>query len=133
MKAVVLAVLIAAVFCHLSEETKTKYQIEVIKETPSLEGSPKVGDHVTVHFIGSLIKSGDKFHSTKEAEKPFKFVFGRKMVIPCWEEVIAQMSEGDHVIIKCPHHTAYGEREIASIPSKSDLMFDIELLKIEAP
>lgn len=130
MRAIVFTVLLAAVLCHLSEETKAKYQAEVIK-TGDSSVTPKPGDHVTVHFTGSLVKSGEQFHSTKESDKPFTFIFGRKMVIPCWEEAIAEMSEGDHVLIKCPHHTAYGEREIASIPAKSDLFFDIEVLKIE--
>jgi FKBP-type peptidyl-prolyl cis-trans isomerase FkpA len=132
MKAILFVVLAAVVLGKLSEETKIKYKVIVHKEGTS-NTTPAPGDHVTVHFTGVLSKTGETFHSTKESELPFTFIFGRKMVIHCWEEVVSEMVEGDHMTFTCPHHTAYGEKEIASIPSKSDLTFDLEVLRIAPP
>ena len=69
------------------------------------------------------------FHKYKDAGKPFQFVLGRNMVIPCWEEVMAELSVGDKIKFTCPHHLGYGEKEMKDIPAKSNLVFEVEMME----
>lgn len=55
---------------------------------------------------------------------------GSSQVIVCWDEVVGELSVGDHVVVTCPYNTAYGDRGMGPIPAKSDLKFEIEMLKI---
>jgi FKBP-type peptidyl-prolyl cis-trans isomerase len=47
--------------------------------------------------------------------------------------MVAQMTIGQKVAVKCPSHMAYGDRGVGGglIPPNSDLNFDIELLGYE--
>lgn len=50
-------------------------------------------------------------------------------MIKCWDEVVANLTLGDHVIVTCPSETAYGKNGAGSvIPPNSDLKFEIEML-----
>ena len=52
--------------------------------------------------------------------------------IPCWKEGLMKMKVGGKARIVCPANIAYGETGKApSIPPKSTLIFDVDLLAIE--
>lgn len=82
-----------------------------------------------MHYTGTLL-NGKKFDSSKDRNSPFEFNVGRSQVIKCWDEVVSHLSVGDHVKVTCPYATAYGDRGVGPIPAKSDLIFEIEMLKI---
>ena len=43
---------------------------------------PKKGDHLTMHYTGTLKSNGDVFDSSVEKGRPFKFQIGVGQV--CW-------------------------------------------------
>ncbi|KYO42929.1 hypothetical protein Y1Q_0016924 [Alligator mississippiensis] len=53
---------------------------------------PKRGQTCVVHYTG-MLEDGKKFDSSRDRNKPFKFVMGKQEVIRGWEEGVAQMSE----------------------------------------
>jgi FKBP-type peptidyl-prolyl cis-trans isomerase FkpA len=55
-------------------------------------------------------------------------------VIPCWTEGLQKMKVGGKARIVCPASLAYGDTgKPPSVPPKSTLIFDVELLAVEAP
>ena len=127
-KLLLLAIVVVIASCHLSQALKDKYKAEVISEGSS-DAVPQKGGKVSVHYTGTLL-SGKKFDSSKDRNQPFEFSVGKGQVIVCWDEVVNELSVGDHVKVTCPYQTAYGDRGMGPIPAKSDLNFEIEMLKI---
>lgn len=123
MKLIIALCVLGTVLSHFSQDLVDKYSIEIIKLGDS-EEHPQPNNLVEVHYTGHLT-NGNKFDSSKDRNSPFKFYVGKKQVITCWDEVVLSMAVGDHVKIKCPYQTAYGERSVGPIPAKSDLLFEI--------
>lgn len=105
-------------------------QVEVIEEG---NGStfPKKGQTVTVHYTGTL-QNGKKFDSSRDRDKPFKFVVGEGQVIRGWDEGITQMSVGGRCKLTCSPDYGYGEKGYPGvIPPNAVLIFDVKLLELE--
>lgn len=93
--------------------------------------SPKATDTVKVHYHGTL-PSGKVFDSSVERGEPATFPLNG--VIPCWTEGVQQMKVGGKSRLVCPAAIAYGERGAPpDIGPGATLIFDVELLGIEAP
>lgn len=93
--------------------------------------TPKASDTVKVHYTGKLI-DGTVFDSSVERNEPASFEVDQ--VIPGWTEALQLMKEGDKWQVVIPSKLAYGERGAGSdIGPNSTLIFDVELLAIEAP
>lgn len=91
---------------------------------------PQHGDRVTVHYTGMLAATGRVFDSSRIKGEPFTFKVGYGKVIPGWENGLLEMSLGERCELSIPYNMGYGVRGTDSIPSSSDLIFDVELLKI---
>ncbi|XP_077805020.1 peptidyl-prolyl cis-trans isomerase FKBP1A isoform X2 [Macaca mulatta] len=50
---------------------------------------PKRGQTCVVHYTG-MLEDGKKFDSSRDRNKPFKFMLGKQEVIRGWEEGVAQ-------------------------------------------
>ena len=86
---------------------------------------------VYVHYTGTLL-DGKKFDSSVDRGEPFEFDLGVGQVIQCWDMSVARLSVGEKIKVICPYSLAYGERGAGRvIPPKSDLIFEMELIKIE--
>ena len=93
--------------------------------------SPKGTDQVKVHYTGKLI-DGTVFDSSVTRGEPV--TFGVREVIPGWTEALQLMKEGDKWQVVIPSNLAYAERGAGNdIGPNSTLIFEIELLSIEAP
>lgn len=91
--------------------------------------SPKPTDTVTAHYHGTLI-DGTVFDSSRERDAPFKTKVNG--VIQGWQEALQLMGVGDKWKVYIPSELAYGEREVGIIGPHETLIFEMELLSIEA-
>jgi len=102
-----------------------------IKKKILVEGdgnTPKSGADVFCHYVGTLVSNGEKFDSSRDRNEPFNFPIGQGRVIRGWDLGIATMKKGEKCILRCREDYAYGDQAQGSIPAKSDLDFEVELL-----
>ena len=89
---------------------------------------PVATSNVKVHYTGSLL-DGKVFDSSVQRGQPIDF--GLNQVIPGWTEGVQLMTEGSKYKFLIPSKLAYGERGAGGvIPPNSDLIFEVELIKI---
>lgn len=87
------------------------------------------GAKVTAHYTGALAKDGTIFQSSHDMGNPIPFSLGG--VIKGWTDGVPGMKVGGIRRLVIPAEQAYGAQSpSANIPSNSDLVFDIELVKI---
>ena len=124
-------------------EAKLREEAEKVKagfpnETPSglryavvQEGTgalPADTSNVKVHYTGTFL-NGKVFDSSVQRGQPIDF--GLNQVIKGWTEGVQLMKEGAKYKFYIPYQLAYGERGYpGAIPPKSDLIFEVELIKI---
>jgi peptidylprolyl isomerase len=90
---------------------------------------PTATDRVKVHYHGTLI-DGTIFDSSVERGEPISFGLGQ--VIAGWTEGLQLMVTGDKTRFFIPSHLAYGNRAAGKIKPGSTLIFDVELIDINA-
>jgi FKBP-type peptidyl-prolyl cis-trans isomerase len=106
----------------------TDLQIQDTKNGNGQEA--KVGDRVTVHYVGTLT-NGEKFDSSRDRGKGFTFQLGAGQVIKGWEQGVAGMRVGGVRKLTIPPDLAYGQRGFPPvIPPNSTLVFEVELLGV---
>src|SRR5262249_35924429 len=92
----------------------------------------KKGYTVSVHYTGWLAKDKTKFDSSKDRGEPFVFELGAGKVIKGWDEGVAGMKVGGKRKLMIPAKLGYGARGAGDvIPPNADLVFEVELLKLE--
>jgi FKBP-type peptidyl-prolyl cis-trans isomerase len=119
---------------------KNKNELGVVT-TPSglqymvmAEGSgekAKDGDVISVHYTGTLL-NGTKFDSSIDRNQPLSIELGEGRLIRGWVEMLRLMKKGDKVKVWIPSELGYGENGNHAIPGGSLLIFDMELLDIQA-
>lgn len=104
-----------------------------LQYTVLLEGTgaqPKATDRVKCHYEGTLT-NGQVFDSSYRRGEPA--VFPLNGVIAGWTEGVQLMKEGAKYRFFIPYNLAYGERGAGqAIPPYAALVFDVELISIEA-
>ncbi|WP_264565122.1 peptidylprolyl isomerase [Flavobacterium sp. N3904] len=90
--------------------------------------TPTITSNVKVHYTGSF-NNGKVFDSSVQRGEPIDFNLNQ--VIKGWTEGLQLMKEGAKYKFYIPYTLAYGERGYpGAIPPKSDLIFEVELIKI---
>ena len=90
---------------------------------------PKATDKVTVNYRGTLL-DGTEFDSSYKRGQPASFSVGG--VIRGWSEALKSMPVGSKWKLFIPADLAYGENGRPGIPPNSVLIFEVELLSVEA-
>lgn len=126
-------------YYNKSKQNSEKYMSQGFKEIPSGNGVlykeiksgggiiPKDTSMVKVHYVGKLI-DGTEFDSSRKRGEPA--TFRANQVIKGWGTALTNMHEGDIWEVFIPFDQAYAEREQRNIPAYSDLIFEIELIKV---
>lgn len=110
--------------------TETGMQYQMLKEGTGK--TPKEGDEVTVHYVGTLL-DGKEFDSSVKRGQPFTFALPGQ-VITGWNEALPLIKEGGKIKIYLPSELGYGEfGSPPVIEPGAALVFEIELLKVETP
>jgi FKBP-type peptidyl-prolyl cis-trans isomerase FklB len=91
---------------------------------------PTANDTVTVNYRGTFI-NGTEFDNSFKRGQPASFpVMG---VIHGWTEALLQMRVGSKWQLFIPSDLAYGEPGHTGIPPNSTLIFEVELVSVQAP
>ena len=103
-------------------------ELQKIDITVGTGDEVKAGDTVTAHYTGALAKDGTIFQSSHDMGQPATFPLSG--VIKGWQEGVPGMKVGGKRRLLIPAAQAYGNQAREGIPANSDLVFDIELVKI---
>ncbi len=108
-------------------------EVKILNETIGNGLEVKNHSKLSVHYIGKL-EDNTVFDSSYDRGKLFNFQIGVRQVILGWETGLIGMKEGGKRTIFIPYELAYGESGAGSlIPPKSNLIFDVEVLKVIPP
>ena len=108
-------------------------EVKIIEDIPG--NGLEVSNHskVTVHYIGKL-EDNTEFDNSYKRNEYFQFQIGIRKVILGWETGLLGMKEGGKRTIYIPYQLAYGENGAGDlIPPKSNLIFEIEVIKVIPP
>ena len=96
---------------------------------PGTGAFPTPTDTVKVHYTGKLIND-TVFDSSVPRGEPVEFQLNK--VIPGWTEGLQKINQGGKIRLYIPPSLAYGDSGQGAIPPSSTLIFDVELLSIQA-
>jgi len=102
-------------------------QYKVIKEGTGK--TPKATDAIVAHYRGTRL-DGTEFDSSFKRNEPATFKLDN--VIQGWREAVLMMKEGSKWQIFIPSNLAYGENGAGPIPPNAALIFEVELVRVEA-
>lgn len=92
------------------------------------------GAPVSLHYSGTFRRDGDKFDSSYDRGQPMDFQYQVNRMIPGFEEGIALLKKGGKAKLIIPYYQAYGPNgRPGAIPPYADLVFDIEIVDVQAP
>ncbi len=122
------AVANAAALKRFADAKTTASGLKYFIEKEGTGDSPKATDQVTVFYRGTFT-DGREFDGNF-GKQPISF--GLNQVIPGWTEGLQLMKPGGKATFYIPYKIAYGENGHPSgvIPPKSDLIFEVELVKV---
>lgn len=92
---------------------------------------PENGQRVDVNYYGALT-NGTMFDNSFGRGESFKFQIGAGEVIRGWDVGVPLLNEGGKATLFIPYDMAYGEAgRPPTIPAKAELVFYVELNKVE--
>lgn len=90
---------------------------------------PTLYDQVEIEYTGRLLSDGSVFYS--ESLKPSDEFSSRVINFPHGVLIGLQlMKEGDKMVIYTPSTLAYGTQSYTGVPANSNIIFEVELVKI---
>lgn len=107
-------------------------ELQIVDRTVGDGSEVQPGATVTCHYTGAVAKTGTVFQSSKDFGRPISFPLSG--VIAGWTEGVPGMKVGGVRRLLIPSAKAYGSSPPfgSGIPADADLVFDIELVSIDA-
>ena len=107
-------------------------QIEDLKVGTGPEA--KAGDTISVNYIGAL-ENGAVFDASEKHGGPATFQIGVGQLIKGWDQGIPGMRVGGKRKLIVPPSLGYGSQNVGNglIPPNSTLVFEVELMAVQAP
>ena len=125
----ILLFLFICIFSYKSFSNEVQIVNDIIGNGLEVKNHSKV----SVHYIGKL-EDNTVFDNSYDRGQLFDFQIGVRQVILGWETGLLGMKEGGKRTIFIPYELAYGESGAGSlIPPKSNLIFEIEVIKVIPP
>lgn len=90
----------------------------------------KSGSCVTVKYLGTLAKTGEKFDENFNTPLALKMPIGIGQVIEGWDKGLIGMKAGGTRRLVIPSELGYGPTAQSTIPANSDLVFVVKLLAV---
>ncbi len=84
---------------------------------------------LSIHYTGYLV-DGTKFDSSVDRGEPLDIAYGAHKVILGWDTGFGGMRVGGKRRLFVPYQLAYGPSQYQTIPPKSMLIFDVEVVKV---
>ena len=116
----------AAALKRFESGKTTASGLKYIIEKEGTGESPKATDKVTVFYRGTFT-DGKEFDGNMGKEP---ISFGLNQVIPGWTEGLQLMKAGGKALFYIPYTLGYGVNGGGPIPPKTDLIFEVELVKV---
>jgi FKBP-type peptidyl-prolyl cis-trans isomerase len=110
-----------------TKTTKNGVKYETLKEGTGDELKP--GAVALFHCEGKL-ENGTVFENSRQNGEPLKAAIGMGKLIKGWEEGMPGMKVGEIRKLFIPAAMGYQDRATGKIPANSNLIFEVELLKI---
>lgn len=103
--------------------------LKILHVKEGIGAKAKEGDRIKVNYTG-YFSHGKIFDTSTKRNRPLEFTIGVDRVIEGWTEGMQLMKTGGKAILFIPYYLAYGERGYGPIPDKANLIFEVELVKI---
>jgi peptidyl-prolyl cis-trans isomerase A (cyclophilin A) len=117
----------AAALKRFENAKTTASGLKYIVDEEGSGDSPKATDKVSVYYKGTFLDG--KVFDSNMGQQPISF--GLNQVIPGWTEGLQLMKPKGKATFYIPYTLAYGANGYPGvIPPKSDLIFEVELLKV---
>jgi FKBP-type peptidyl-prolyl cis-trans isomerase len=111
------------------EKLESGVEYFVVRSGDGKGASPTARDRVEVRYDGRIAKSGLVFDTTYPTNETATFPLS--ILIPGWRDGLQKMKPGEMFMFWIPSGQGYGERGAgAAIPPNSDLMFQVELVRV---
>jgi peptidyl-prolyl cis-trans isomerase A (cyclophilin A) len=95
---------------------------------------PVNGSKMSIHYRGTFLADGKQFDASYDRGQPMDFSYKVNRMIPGFEEGLGMLGSGGKAKLIIPYFLAYGKGgRPGAIPAYADLVFDVEVLSIQAP
>jgi FKBP-type peptidyl-prolyl cis-trans isomerase len=91
---------------------------------------PSRGAEISANYEGRLLINDQKFDSSYDAGKPYRFRVGTGAVIKGWDEAFLNMRKGEKRTLIIPWWLGYGTEGKGPIPPRATLIFEVELVEV---
>lgn len=111
---------------------KTESGVEIYINEKGSGMKVEKGDKVECAYYGVLKEDGKMFDNSFGRGKDLPFQAGMGQMIKGWDDAMLELNQGDKATLFIPYALAYGEAGRGPvIPAKADLVFYIEVNKVE--
>lgn len=114
----------------LKDGKSTADGLQYLEMVPGTGEVPIAGNIITMQYIATL-PDGTELANTYTKNAPVSTIWGKKLLLPGWEEGIGLMKVGGKTKLVIPPSLALGEAGSGPIPPNSQIVIEVELLAVK--